>query len=274
MTGRTLTAMVLSMAFCFSVLAQQAEDPATKALKAAFAELMTALKGEADPDPKTVGPIVDRLQSEAEKLVSNSEVSEEVRLDAYDHALMGLLIALPYDESALLPRLQKLAATIQAKYPGDERFERYHRRAGLPGSVAELVGPTLDGKEFNLKAWKGKVVVIDFWATWCKPCVAMTPDLLKLYSDFHEQGLEMVGVTLDQEEQRVREYLAEKKIPWSQIRYPELEEAAKVATNYGTAGIPMVFVVDRQGRVKGIGSHKVRRIRELVEEAISEESGR
>jgi len=64
----------------------------------------------------------------------------------------------------------------------------------LTGEPVKVSGKTVDGKPFDISEYKGKVVIVDFWATWCGPCLAELPNLKKIYQKYHDRGLEIVGV--------------------------------------------------------------------------------
>src|SRR5690348_6203311 len=72
----------------------------------------------------------------------------------------------------------------------------------------------VDGKPLSIAGYKGKVVLLDFWATWCGPCVMELPNVLKTYEKHHDQGFEIIGVSLDQEEERLRNFLKQKNVTW------------------------------------------------------------
>lgn len=106
--------------------------------------------------------------------------------------------------------------------------------------------PTLEGKEFHLADLKGKVVMVNFWATWCGPCRMEIPDFIELQRDLGPKGMEIVGVSLDKHGAKVVAPFAQQQ----QINYTMLIDGQTISGLYGgVAAIPTTFVLDRQGRV-------------------------
>ena len=132
-----------------------------------------------------------------------------------------------------------------------EGFAGTLRRLSLPGHPMEINGTLLNGKPFDQKTLAGKVVLVDFWATWCGPCVAEIPNVLEQYEKYHKDGFEVVGVSLDQEREALEKFVTDQKLPW-----PILFEEPKgdgwqhpLATFYGISGIPTVVLIGRDGNV-------------------------
>jgi thiol-disulfide isomerase/thioredoxin len=121
------------------------------------------------------------------------------------------------------------------------------RRLGIVGSKMEVFGSTLDGAKFDWKKYEGKVVLIDFWATWCGPCVAELPNMKEAYDKYHDKGFEIVGINLDQRAFAVEEFLKKESLPWPQVRN-EGEESS-MAEYYGINAIPFLALVGRDGKV-------------------------
>jgi thiol-disulfide isomerase/thioredoxin len=139
------------------------------------------------------------------------------------------------------PQIQEMAAS----------FAGTLRRLSLPGNPMQITGTLLDGKPFDQAPLAGKVVLVDFWATWCGPCVAEVPNMLEAYAKYHDRGFEVVGVSLDEDRDAVVQFVKEKKIPW-----PILHERAEgagwqhpLATFYGITGIPQMILIGRDGNV-------------------------
>ena len=91
------------------------------------------------------------------------------------------------------------------------------RRLDLIGKPITLEGQSLDGTPFDWKKYQGKVVLIDFWTTYSPPWLAEVPNLLNSYDRFHDEGFEIVGVNLDDDQRRVYEFLRTQKLPWKTV---------------------------------------------------------
>jgi cytochrome c biogenesis protein CcmG, thiol:disulfide interchange protein DsbE len=109
-----------------------------------------------------------------------------------------------------------------------------------------LTLPRLDGGDWSLAQQRGKVVLVNFWATWCPPCREETPWLVKLSQRFREQGLEVVGVAMDDdgEEPAIRRFLAQYRVPYPILRAGENSPLAQSIEN-----LPTTLLIDRRGRV-------------------------
>ena len=119
-------------------------------------------------------------------------------------------------------------------------------RDGGEKSAPNFVLKTADGETVELKQLAGKVVVINFWATWCGPCRAEIPVMLEVYDKYKEKGLEIVGISLDRDGWRVVTPFVERM----EITYPVVLGDRSVVQQYGGIyGIPTTFVVDREGSI-------------------------
>jgi peroxiredoxin len=125
-------------------------------------------------------------------------------------------------------------------------------RAGLvAGSTfPDFAEKDVQGKPLSIANFKGKVVLLDFWATWCPPCVRELPNVIKTYEKHHAQGFEIIGISLDQDEQKLKSFTEEKKMAWQQY-FDGKGWGNKLAGKYGIQSIPATFLLDGQGKIIG-----------------------
>jgi thiol-disulfide isomerase/thioredoxin len=108
----------------------------------------------------------------------------------------------------------------------------------------------LDGKPLALANYKGKVVMIDFWATWCGPCVGEVPNVADVYQKYHDKGFEIIGVSLDREgdKGRLTTFIKEHHMPWRQF-YDGKYWQNELAVKYGVHSIPATYLLDGSGKI-------------------------
>jgi thiol-disulfide isomerase/thioredoxin len=114
----------------------------------------------------------------------------------------------------------------------------------------------ISGSNVSIKNLKGKVVVIDFWATWCGPCVAEMPKMKELYAKYHDQGVEFIGVSLDKSKEdggldSLKNFVKQNGIRWPQYYEGKFWEN-EFAKSWGIQAIPAVFVVDTEGKLYSV----------------------
>jgi thiol-disulfide isomerase/thioredoxin len=126
------------------------------------------------------------------------------------------------------------------------------RRLTLLGNPMEISGTTLDGKKVDWKSYRGKIVLVDFWASWCGPCRAEVPNVLQLYKEYHDKGFDVLGVSLDDSAEKAEQAIAEMELPWPSI-FPKQEKDRgwnhPLANYYGITGIPTAILVGKDGKV-------------------------
>ncbi len=106
----------------------------------------------------------------------------------------------------------------------------------------------LNGKPLSIAGMKAKVILIDFWATWCGPCVKELPSVLATYDKFHGKGFDIIGISLDEQEAALTAFLKEHKMPWPQF-FDGLGWQNALAKKYGINSIPATFLVDGSGKI-------------------------
>ncbi|MDH5763410.1 MAG: TlpA family protein disulfide reductase [Nitrospinota bacterium] len=112
--------------------------------------------------------------------------------------------------------------------------------------------PSLSGGTVDLKSYRGKVVFINFWATWCATCKVEMPSMQKVYDQFKDKGLEMLTISVDKDQSLIQPFMEEYKLTFPVLLDPESEVAKK---NYKTTGVPETFIVNKHGIIvhKAIG---------------------
>ncbi len=171
------------------------------------------LDGDGKLDSKTERYLI------SEKYVNVGETSYEFVVDRYGRSL------------TLNPLTEKLPP----------------RAILLPGySAPDFSFTDLDGKKRKLSDYRGKVVLLDFWGTWCGPCVAAMPKLVEVYEKLHAQGFDILGVDSNDAEEKLRAFMTEKKMPWAQTMEAEQGQIHKL---YRIVGWPTYYLIGRDGHI-------------------------
>jgi peroxiredoxin len=143
---------------------------------------------------------------------------------------------------------------LRKKYPNDQNVIMFHEMVnkmlataiGQPAPDINL--PTPDGKYLSLSTLKGKIVLIDFWASWCGPCRKEMPNVVKAYAKYKSKGFEIYGVSLDRDKERWMEAINTDGITWPQVS--DLRQWESVAARlYNVQGIPYTVLLDKEGRI-------------------------
>jgi thiol-disulfide isomerase/thioredoxin len=103
--------------------------------------------------------------------------------------------------------------------------------------------------QIDLAEYKGKVVLLDFWATWCGPCIAELPHVQAAYEKYHGKGFEIIGISLDRDRAALEKFIADRKMTWRQ----HWDEKNEVAGAYGVRSIPSTWLIAPDGKVAAVG---------------------
>ncbi|MEI8314715.1 MAG: TlpA disulfide reductase family protein [Verrucomicrobiota bacterium] len=107
----------------------------------------------------------------------------------------------------------------------------------------------VDGTKFDLAQWRGKVVLVDFWATWCPPCRREVPTLVAAYRKLHDKGFEVVGISLDQSKEQLMVFTKNNGMPWPQY-FDGKGWENELSTRFHIEGLPTMWLLDKQGRIR------------------------
>lgn len=153
-----------------------------------------------------------------------------------------------------LPLFNKLSESLRLSYTGQGLYKilNAHTITALGSKAPDFTQNDVNGKPVSLSDFKGKYVLVEFWASWCSPCRAESPNLLKQYGAFKNKGFEILGVSVDSDKGKWLEAIKKDGLTWPQIS--DLKgwdnEARKV---YGISGVPANFLVSPEGKI--IGAH-------------------
>jgi len=222
---------------------------------------------QANKDPAEQGKIVDELEAIAKANSKDEQIAPMVAMFTEQAAANDELR--DRVEKIVLNDLKSQAAADMAV-----GIQAAAKLRALNGKPLTIEGTTTDGSKFSSADWKGKVILVDFWATWCPPCREELPRVKKAYADYHKEGLEILGISSDRSDVALKTFMTENPdMPWPQLFDPTA--AAKkswhpLADSYGITGIPTMFLIDKKGIVRTVSARD--NFEELIPKMLKEDA--
>jgi peroxiredoxin len=206
------------------------------------------------PAQDSVEPLLVEKYRKLEQMKTNylkSEISNSPSL-----ASLLFIDQIPIEDN--LDLYAKVDKVVYKKYPDNAFVGDLHRKVASKMKLAEgqpapeINLPSPSGEYIKLSSLKGKVVLIDFWASWCSPCRRENPNVVRLYNKYNKNGFEIYGVSLDKEKSKWVQAIDADKLTWthvSDLRYWN----SVAAKDYGVSGIPFTVLLDKDGKVIATG---------------------
>ena len=144
------------------------------------------------------------------------------------------------------------------------------KRLRIGGDPIPFEFTDLNGDRVSLASLKGKVVLIDFWATWCRPCIAEMPNVIKLHKEYNDRGFEIVGISLDRDKAALERYIQQNNMDWPQ-QFDGKGWGNEIAAKYKVRSIPATYLIDREGKIR-YRSIKGAQLEKAVAELINEKA--
>jgi thiol-disulfide isomerase/thioredoxin len=165
-----------------------------------------------------------------------------------------------------------LAEIVESKSTDEETLARAKgmlKAIGSLGRPLELNYTAIDGRKVDVQKLNGKVVLVDFWATWCPPCMAALPEVVEVYNKYHDKGFEIVGISLDKSQEALEGVVKRYKMGWPQY-FDGRGWGNKFVIEYNISSVPTMWLVDKAGKLRTMEGREdlEKQVQELLAEKL------
>jgi len=225
------------------------------------------LKDPKLPEDERLQLRIQQVQRTAYKLGSSDtkSVLEELEKGAGEiqkefpkrHEVSGLLlgVAEAWAERDGIEKARTLVNQVTNSPDADLKSaaEALARKLDRVGKPLDIQFTAIDGRKVDLQSMRGKVILVDFWATWCQPCLQELPKIKEAYQRLHSKGFEVVGISLDMQKEALLALVEKEGLAWPQF-FDDSGEGNKFAEQFGISGIPVMWMVDKKGNLRHLGA--------------------
>lgn len=230
-----------------------------KSLEQPYADEMTRLRNElrAKPEPDSIA--IQNLNKRISSLQDSILLVRERWATRNPSSLASAMCLWVLYERIPFERLDKLFGQLSPSVRNLTMMQRLEariegkRRSMLGKSAPEFQAPDTMGKLVRLSDYRGRYVLLDFWASWCIPCRQQNPEIKSLYETYTSKGLSIIGISLDEDGARWKKAILDDALPWAHVS--DLKRENSTAVLFGVQSIPDNFVIDPEGIIIARGIH-------------------
>ncbi len=250
-----MKSLLIALLLGVTLVSARAEDTLQTDMQALVTKIQTQLEAgkrtEADlaAELKEFDALIAKHSKEAPDALAQVQFMKAMLyLQVFHEPARGVAILeqikKEYPDSQIAGKVDTLVASLKQQ----EAAQKLNESLAVGAVFPPFEVKDLDGKSLSLTSQKGKVTLVDFWATWCPPCVAELPAVLAVYKKYHDKGFNIVGISLDKDKDVLLGFLKENEMTWPQY-FDGLGWGNTLAKQYGINSIPATYLVGADGKI-------------------------